>query len=147
MRDLLVEYYLVVLTLHILAVISFMAGMLYLPRLFVYHTGVKKGSQTSELFKIMERRLLRYIVNPAMIVTFITGGILLYVWQDWSQGWIHAKIFFVLLMAGVHGMMARYRKDFENDRNTKSEKFYRIFNEIPTILMIIIVTLVVTKPF
>ncbi len=147
MRDLLVEYYLIFLTIHILAVISWMAGMLYLPRLFVYHTTVKPESQTSKLFKVMEKRLLRIIINPAMIVTFLTGSLLLYIWEDWSQGWIHAKIFFVLVMSGVHGMLAKYRKDFEQDRNVKSERFYRILNEVPAVLMVIIVILVVNKPF
>ncbi|HTK12308.1 MAG TPA: protoporphyrinogen oxidase HemJ [Xanthobacteraceae bacterium] len=132
---------------HIIAVIAWMAGMLYLPRLFVYHTKAEPGSVQSETFKVMERRLLRGIINPAMIATWILG--LLLAWEGgWYRSpWLHAKILLVLAMSGVHGMLARYVKNFAADRNTKSQRFYRLINEVPTLLMILIVILVVVKPF
>jgi putative membrane protein len=132
---------------HIIAVIAWMAGMLYLPRLFVYHTKAEPGSVQSEPFKVMERRLLRGIINPAMIATWILG--LLLAWEGgwYKSPWLHAKILLVLAMSGVHGMLARYVKNFAADRNTKSQRFYRLINEVPTLLMILIVILVVVKPF
>lgn len=134
---------------HIIAVISWMAGMFYLPRLYVYHADVAPGSETSELFKVMERRLLRIIINPAMIATFLFGGALALTPGviDMSDGWFHVKLTAVLLMAGFHGYLSRCRKAFAADRNTKSSSFYRKINEIPTILMIIIVIMVVVRPF
>ncbi len=133
--------------LHVIAVISWMAGMLYLPRLFVYHAQTASGSQQSETFKIMERRLLRAIMTPAMIVTWLAG--LWLVWQGgWMHaGWFHAKFALVILLSGVHGFLAARVKDFANDTNTKSHKFYRLINEVPTVLMVLIVILVVVKPF
>jgi putative membrane protein len=132
--------------LHIIAVISWMAGMLYLPRLFVYHCGAPAGSPQSETFKVMERRLLKAIINPAMAVTWI-AGVALMVMGDWYRApWMHAKFLLVLILSGVHGMLSRYVRDFAADRNTRSEKFYRFINEIPTFLMILIVILVVVKP-
>ena len=133
--------------LHIIAVIAWMAGMLYLPRLFVYHCEADPGSRQSETFKVMERRLLKAIINPAMIATWILG-----LWLAWSGGWfsepwLHVKLALVLGMSAVHGMLSRYVRDFASDRNRKSQKFYRIINEVPTILMILIVLLVVLKPF
>ena len=135
---------------HIIAVISWMAGMLYLPRLFVYHCEADAGSRQSETFKVMERRLLRFIMTPAMILTWLFG-----LWLIWlmgrqafgQSGWLHAKLALVLLMSGAHGMMSRFVKDFAADKNRKSQKFYRIFNEVPTVLMIVIVILAVVKPF
>ena len=139
--------YRVLLALHIIAVISWMAGMLYLPRLFVYHCEADAGSRQSETFKVMERRLLKLIINPAMIVTWVLG--LWLAWQgNWfAAPWLHIKLALVILLSGVHGMMSRYVKDFAADRNRKSQKFYRIFNEVPTVLMILIVFVVVLKPF
>ena len=139
--------YLWIKAFHIIAVIAWMAGMLYLPRLFVYHTMAERGSVQSETFKVMERRLLRGIINPAMIATWILG--LLLAWEGgWYRSpWLHAKILLVLAMSGVHGMLARYVKNFAADRNTKSQRFYRLINEVPTLLMILIVILVVVKPF
>jgi len=139
--------YRVLLALHIIAVISWMAGMLYLPRLFVYHCEADAGSRQSETFKVMERRLLKLIINPAMIVTWVLG--LWLAWQgNWfAAPWLHLKLALVILLSGVHGMMSRYVKDFAADRNRKSQKFYRIFNEVPTVLMILIVLLAVLKPF
>lgn len=142
--------YLWVKSLHIIAVIAWMAGMLYLPRLFVYHVKATKGSELSETLKIMERRLMRFIINPAMIVTWILGLTMLIANFEFlmsGQGWMHVKLLLVFLMSGVHGMLSKFRKDFERDENTKSEKFYRILNEGPTILMILIVILAVVEPF
>jgi protoporphyrinogen IX oxidase len=132
---------------HIIAIIAWMAGMLYLPRLFVYHSVAEKGSVQSETFKVMERRLLRAIMNPAMIATWVLG-----LWLAWSGNWftapwLHAKVVLVILLSGVHGMLARWTKDFAADRNRHSQKFFRIMNEVPTVLMIGVVLLVVLKPF
>ena len=132
---------------HIIAVIAWMAGMLYLPRLFVYHCAAPAGSPQSETFKTMERRLLRAIINPALIATWVLG-----IWLAWLggwawAGWFQAKVALVIAMSGLHGMLARYVREFGADQNRHSQKFYRIINEIPTILMIGIVLLVVLKPF
>jgi putative membrane protein len=132
---------------HIIAVIAWMAGMLYLPRLFVYHCDAEVGSKQSETFKVMERRLLRAIINPAMVATWVLG-----LWLAWDQGslgsgWLHAKLVLVLALSGVHGLFSRWVRDFAADRNVHSQKFYRIVNELPTLLMIAIVLLVVLKPF
>lgn len=144
----LVEYYLWMKSFHLIAVISWMAAMLYLPRLFVYHVYAEKGSVQSETFKIMERRLLRYIATPAMIVTWILGIVLLTTNPDlMSQGWIHFKILLVFLLSGFHGACAGWMKKFARDENVKSQKFFRIANEIPTVMLIIIVILAVVKPF
>ena len=133
--------------LHIIAVISWMAGMLYLPRLFVYHCGTAAGSKQSETFKVMERRLLRAIINPAMVVTWLAGLYLAWSGHWFSSGWLYGKLVLVIILSGVHGLFSRCVKDFASDRNTRSEKFYRIINEVPTVLMISIVILVVVKPF
>ena len=133
--------------LHIIAVISWMAGMLYLPRLFVYHCEAEVGSKQSETFKVMERRLMRAIINPAMGVTWLAGLYLVWAGHWYLSPWFHAKFLLVLLMSGVHGFFSRLRRDFEADRNTRSQRFFRIINEVPTILMILIVILVVVKPF
>ena len=132
--------------LHILAVIAWMAGLLYLPRLFVYHADAEKGSKQSETFKVMERRLLRGIINPASVAVFVFGGLMLPI-QDWHQGWLHAKLLLVAIMAVMHHWYALRRKDFAADRNTRPQRVYRIANEIPTLLMIAIVILVIVKPF
>ena len=132
---------------HIIAVIAWMAGMLYLPRLFVYHCAAAPGSPQSETFKVMERRLLKAIINPAMIATWVLGLWLAYEAGLWHAGWLHAKIGLVLGMSAVHGFFARCVKDFAADRNTRSAGFYRVFNEVPTVLLIAIVILVVVKPF
>jgi putative membrane protein len=137
---------------HIIAVIAWMAGMLYLPRLFVYHCAAEMGSVQSETFKVMERRLLRAIINPAMIATWLLG-----LWLAWNgpdsrygwfdSGWLHAKLVLVLALSALAGMFARWVRDFARDSNRHTDKFYRIINEIPTILMIAIVILAVVKPF
>jgi putative membrane protein len=133
--------------LHVVAVISWMAGMLYLPRLFVYHCESEIGSKQSETFKAMERRLLKAIINPAMIVTWLAGLYLAWAGHWFSAGWLHVKLLLVLVLSGIHGFFARWVRDFAADRNTRSQKFYRIINELPTILMIGIVIMVVVKPF
>jgi protoporphyrinogen IX oxidase len=133
--------------LHIIAVISWMAGMLYLPRLFVYHCGAEVGSKQSETFKVMERRLLKAIINPAMVVTWLAGLYLAYAGHFFSASWFHGKLLLVVLLSGVHGYFSRWVKDFAADKNTRNERFYRIINEVPTVLMIGIVILVVVKPF
>lgn len=139
--------YLWIKAAHVIAVISWMAGMLYLPRLFVYHTAVAPGSEQSETFKVMERRLLRAIINPAMVATWVFGA-----WLAWdggwlSSGWFHAKLALVILLSAAHGFFSRQVRMFAEDRNTYSQKFYRILNEVPTLLMILIVILVIVKPF
>jgi putative membrane protein len=133
--------------LHIISVIAWMAGMLYLPRLFVYHAEAAKGSEPAETFKVMERRLLKGIVNPAMILVFLTGFTLVYLTGDWRDGWWQAKFVLVLGLAGLHGFFGRCVRGFAEDRNERSARFYRILNEAPTILMILIVVLAVVKPF
>ena len=132
--------------LHVIAVISWMAGMLYLPRLFVYHCQSETGSVQSETFKIMERRLMRIIMTPAMIVSWLAGLVLI-TFQGGAIGWLHAKLLMVLGMTAVHGAMASWVKAFAQDRNTRPQRFFRIANEVPTLLMIIIVILVIVKPF
>ena len=133
--------------LHVIAVIAWMAGMLYLPRLFVYHSIAETGSKQSETFKVMERRLLRAIINPAMIVTWVVGLWLMIEGGFLRSGWLHAKIALVVILSGVHGLLARWTREFAEDRNVHSQTFYRIVNEIPTLLMIGIVILVIVKPF
>jgi protoporphyrinogen IX oxidase len=133
--------------LHIIAVISWMAGMLYLPRLFVYHCEAEIGSKQSETFKVMERRLLKAIINPAMVVTWLAGIYLAWAGHLYVQGWLQLKVLLVLVLSGVHGFFVRCVKAFAADRNSHDQKFYRIINEVPTVLMIGIVILVVVRPF
>jgi putative membrane protein len=133
--------------LHVIAVIAWMAGMLYLPRLFVYHCDAEIGSKQSETFKVMERRLLKAIINPAMTVTWLAGLYLAWAGHWFAAGWLHGKLLLVIAMSGLHGFLARCVKDFAADRNLKSQRFYRIINEVPTVLMVGIVILVVVKPF
>lgn len=148
MVDYLGSYYDWIKALHIIAVMAWMAGMLYLPRLFVYHAAAEKGSDLSETLKIMERRLLRIIINPAMILSFIFGGLMFWASPDlFQQPWMHAKLTAIILMTVIHGCYARWRKQFERDENTRPAKFYRWWNEAPTLLMIVIVILAVAEPF
>lgn len=132
---------------HVLAVISWMAGMLYLPRLMVYHAESAVGSIQSETFKIMERRLLKGIINPAMTVAWLLGLYLAWEAFGFKGGWLHAKLLLALLLSGIHGYLVGRVRDFANDRNTKSARFYRILNEVPAVLMVGIVILVIVKPF
>ncbi len=144
--------YLWIKAFHIIAVIAWMAGMLYLPRLFVYHCAAERGSVQWETFKVMERRLLRAIINPAMVATWLLG-----LWLAWhgpdsrygwfASGWLGAKLVLVLALSALHGFFARWVKDFGADNNRHSQRFYRIINEVPTVLLIIIVILAVVKPF
>ena len=132
---------------HVIAIIAWMAGMLYLPRLFVYHCAAEPGSKQSETFKVMERRLLKAIINPAMIVSWGLG-----LWLAWSGGWyasywLQAKVVLALGLSALHGFFVRWVRDFAADQNRHSQKFYRIINEVPTIIMIAMVILVVVKPF
>lgn len=141
------EYYEWIKALHIIAVIAWMAGLLYLPRLFIYHCAAEAGSDKSETFKVMERRLLRAIMNPAMVVVWISGPALAWIGGFWTDPWLLAKLAFVVILSVMHHAFGRWRKDFEADRNVRSARFYRIANEAPTVAMILIVVLVVVKPF
>jgi protoporphyrinogen IX oxidase len=147
--DALSPFYLWVKALHVIAMVAWMAGMFYLPRLFVYHCQTTPGSTDSERFKVMEYRLMKQIINPAMYATW-TFGILLALTPgviDWHEGWWHTKLLAVTLMAGVHGALSVWRRAFMEDRNTHSERFYRIMNEAPTVLLMIIVIMVIVRPF
>ena len=141
------DLFLWIKVLHIVGVIAWMAGMLYLPRLFVYHCNTAPGSEQSDTFKVMERRLLRAIMNPAMIVVWTTGPLLVYLGEFWDAPWCWAKFVFVVIITVLHHAFGRYRKAFEEDRNTRSEKFFRLMNEAPTVAVIAVVIFVVIKPF
>ncbi|MDG5497234.1 MULTISPECIES: protoporphyrinogen oxidase HemJ [Azospirillaceae] len=143
------DYYLWIKALHVISVIAWMAAQLYLPRLFVYHCEAPAGSPQSETFKVMERRLLKAIMNPAMIATWVFGIGMIALNPDLlkGQGWLHAKLTLVLVLSGVHGVLSKYVRLFAQDANTKPQKFFRILNEVPTLLMIGIVILVIVRPF
>ena len=149
MIDLSGEVYLWIKALHLISVIAWLAGLLYLPRLFVYHCGAEPNSELSETLKVMERRLLRVIMGPAMIASWAFGLTMLAAGGEalWSQPWMIVKLVCVVLMSVAHGEMAKWRKDFEADRNTRPQKFYRIANEAPTVLLIVIVSVVTVRPF
>jgi putative membrane protein len=134
-------------SLHIIAVIAWMAGMLYLPRLFVYHCETKPGTAEYERFKVMERKLMRIIINPSMIAVWVLGLILAETLNAWTETWFILKLILVTVLSGLHGMLSRWRRDFELARNTRTQRFYRIVNEVPAVLMALIVVLVVVKPF
>jgi len=134
---------------HVASVIAWMAGMFYLPRLYVYHCETAVGSLSSERFKVMERRLFKQIINPAMIASWVFGlamaltpGVI-----NWAAGWWHVKLAAVLLLSGFHGALSRWRRDFLNDRNRHGQRFYRMANEVPTVLMLIVVIMVIVQPF
>ena len=139
--------YLWVKAAHIIAVISWMAGMLYLPRLFIYHCDAPPGSAQSETFKVMEGRLLKVIINPAMVLTWVLG--LWLAWQGgyFAAGWLHAKLALVVALSGVHGFFSASVRKFAADANRIPQRTWRLWNEVPTVLMIVIVLLVVLKPF
>ncbi|MDQ0997473.1 putative membrane protein [Phyllobacterium ifriqiyense] len=139
--------YLWVKAIHVIAVISWMAGMLYLPRLFVYHCTAETGSVQSETFKLMENRLLKAIINPAMGLTWIAGLWLAWQSQAYLDGWFHVKFLAVILLSGVHGFFTKAVRLFAEDRNEKSARFWRLMNEVPTLLMIVIVIMVIIRPF
>ena len=133
---------------HIIAMVAWMAGLFYLPRLYVYHCALQRGSAESERFKVMEHRLLKQIMNPAMIATWGFGILLVLTpgLVDWSAGWWHIKLAAVLLMSGFHGAMSKWRRLFMEDRNSKTQRFYRIGNEVPTFLLVVIVIMIVVRP-
>ncbi len=134
---------------HIVSMVAWMAGMFYLPRLYVYHCEVAPGSAESERFKVMERRLLKQITTPAMIATWVFGILLVLTPGviDWTWGWWHLKLTAVVLMSGFHGALSGWRRAFLEDRNRKPQRFYRIANEIPTVLLLVIVIMVIVRPF
>ena len=147
-QSLLLDHYLSLKALHIIAMVAWMAGLFYLPRLFVYHATVPVGSEQSELFKVMERKLLRLIINPAMIATWAIGLLLLVAQPALlSQGWMHMKLTAVVALSVFHMMLSRWRRQFANDANRRSERFYRMANEVPTVLLIITVFMAILKPF
>ena len=133
---------------HVIAVIAWMAGLFYLPRLYVYHCQVARGSEASERFKVMERRLLKQITTPAMIATWCFGILLVLTpgAVDWQAPWWHVKLTCVVLMSGFHGAMSKWRRLFLEDRNTRPQRFYRFANEVPTVLMVIIVIMAIAQP-
>ena len=143
------DVYLYVKALHLISAIAWMAGMLYLPRLYVYHAGAAAGSELSETLKVMENRLLRLIINPAMIGTWILGLIMIFgfgVIDMRTAGWLHVKLTAVIALTVLHIFLAKWRKDFAADHNTRSARFYRVINEVPTVLLIIIVIMAIVKP-
>jgi putative membrane protein len=141
--------YLWIKALHIVSVVAWMAGLLYLPRLFVYHAEAAAGSPQSQTFKVMERRLLRGIMNPAMGAAYIFGILLLLTpgIVNWATGWVYVKLALVAVLTIYHHALARWRKEFAADANKRSARFYRLMNELPTAILIAIVILVVVKPF
>lgn len=143
------DFYPWVKALHVISIIAWMAGMLYLPRLFVYHAEAEKGSVQSETFKVMERRLYRGITTPAMVASWIFGLWLAFGFGivDFSQGWMWLKALMVIALSGMHGLFGRIRRDFAEDRNTRSHKFFRAINEIPFVIAMVIVISVIVKPF
>ncbi|HEY8963241.1 MAG TPA: protoporphyrinogen oxidase HemJ [Alphaproteobacteria bacterium] len=148
MQEFLYEYYRWILAGHVISMVAWMAGMLYLPRLFVYHADAVIGSDKSETFKVMEYKLLKFIINPAMGSTWILGLTMLYANPELlSQGWLHVKLTCVLILSALHGLFSRHRKAFLADKNVHSAKYYRILNEIPTFLLMIIIVMVIVRPF
>lgn len=146
------SWFLWVKSFHVISVIAWMAGLLYLPRLFAYHAAAPKGSDAAHVFATMERRLLRGIMNPAFVLTWTFGLILVFVYPaeaglDWKKGWVHTKATAVILMTVLHHVYALWRKDLALDRNTRSPRFYKMWNEVPAVLMVIIVIMVIGKPF
>ena len=149
MMEFLIDAYLWIKALHIISVIAWMAGLLYLPRLFVYHADAEVGSDKSETFKVMERRLLRAILNPAMIAAYVFGILLLIgsPMVDWASGWLWTKLTLIAVLTVLHHVYALWRKSFERDANTRPARFYRMWNEAPAVVMIGIVLMAVAKPF
>lgn len=145
----LIHLYPWVLSFHVISLIAWMAALFYLPRLYVYHCQVAVGSKESERFKVMERRLLKQIMTPAMISTWVFGILLVLTPGiiTWTEGWWYVKLASVVLLSGFHGATSKWRKDFLNDRNRRPERFYRVANEVPTVLMVVIVIMVIVKPF
>ena len=148
-NNLLINNYSLIKAFHVISIVAWISAILYLPRLFVYHTTVKRNSEASKMLKIMEYRLQKFIMNPAMLFTIIFGVFLLKTNGiiNWTEKWIYFKLFGVFLLLVVHNLLGRYRKDFFLDKNKHSGKFYKILNEVPTILLIVIILLVYLKPF
>jgi protoporphyrinogen IX oxidase len=149
LSNLLIVIYPWIKAFHVISMVAWMAGLFYLPRLYVYHCATTPGSAESERFKVMERRLLKQITTPAMIATWVFGltlvltpGVI-----DWSRGWWLVKLAAVILMSGFHAMLARWRRHFLMDRNTRPARFYRMANEVPTLLLVVIVVMVIVRPF
>tara|TARA_B100000767_G_C19530853_1_gene436510 strand:+ start:141 stop:575 length:435 start_codon:yes stop_codon:yes gene_type:complete len=142
------NFYLLFKSLHLIAIISWFAGLLYLPRIFVYHTETAANIEQSKIFKTMERKLYNYIMMPAMLASFIFGILLIHSlgFSIFSELWFQAKLIFVLVLTYYHFLLGKYVRIFANDQNTKSSKYFRIINEVPTILLIIIIFIVVFKP-
>ena len=134
-------------SLHVISVIAWMAALLYLPRLLVYHAESTLGSEKSETFKVMERRLLKGIINPAMGATWLLGIFLTWAQSWYLSGWLWAKVAAVIALSALHGQFTRWVREFAEDRNARPARFYRIMNEVPTLLMVVIVILVIVKPF
>lgn len=147
LRDFLANYIPWIKAFHVIAVIAWMSGMLYLPRLFVYHTQTQPGSEASERFKVMETKLLKAITNPSMILVWILGPLLAWLTGAYLDTWLQLKFVLVIALSGVHGFLVRCWRDFQADRNTRSGRFYRVINEVPALLMVLIVILVVVQPF
>jgi putative membrane protein len=147
LRDFLANYIPWIKAFHVIAVIAWMSGMLYLPRLFVYHTQTQAGSEASERFKVMETKLLKAITNPSMIAVWILGPLLAWLTGAYLDTWLQLKFVLVIILSGIHGFLVRCWRDFQADRNTRSARFYRIINEVPALLMVLIVILVVVQPF
>jgi putative membrane protein len=147
LRDSLANYIDWIKAFHVIAVIAWMSAMLYLPRLFAYHTETSPGSESSERFKVMERKLLKGIMNPSMIAVWILGPLLAWLTGAYLDVWLQLKFVLVIGLSGVHGFYVRCWRDFANDRNSRSGRFYRIINEVPALLMVFIVILVIVKPF
>ena len=147
--DAFTAFYLWFKAAHVISMVAWLAGLFYLPRLFVYHCEVPRGSPESERFKLMEHRLLKQIVNPAMIGTFLFGILLILTPRviDWRAGWWHVKLAAVALMVVFHIVLVRRRRDFLHDRNTRRGRYYRIINEIPAVLLVVIVVMVIVRPF
>ena len=139
--------YLWIKALHLIAVMSWMAALLYMPRLFIYHTDAAPGSEQSETFKMMEQRLLKVIMNPAMMITWVLGLYLAWSVYGFQGGWLHVKLLLVVLLTGVHMLFSRAVRAFARDENTRSARYWRLMNEAPTLLMILIVIMAVVKPF
>ena len=148
-NNLLINNYSLIKAFHVISIVAWISAILYLPRLFVYHTKVKRNSEASKMLKIMEYRLQKFIMNPAMLFTIIFGVFLLKTNGiiNWTEKWIYFKLLGVFLLLVVHNLLGRYRKDFFLDKNKHSRRFYKILNEVPTILLIVIILLVYLKPF
>jgi len=145
--DVIAPYYLWLKALHIIAVITWMAGLLYLPRLYVYHCEVAPVSSESERFKLMEGRLLRIIMVPSILVVWLAGLVLAFAGGHFSEPWLHAKLLLVVVLSGIHGFLSGRARDFAGGTNRYSQRFYRVINEIPAVIMVVVVVLVVVKPF